>query len=149
MPANDSKVESSWQLHFKLIGSIKWSTVLLYTNEQNHILNFRFFSNDHLYFSSPAHHLKWRRLICIHFLDHCFGTFKILSKHDFYNLVEIAVIKDASAIFESISFCGAIPQPPLTEEWREPWVFFLSSFLKSSVSVNETYAVETRPTQTW
>lgn len=46
VPTNLSKGKSSWQLHLKLTTSVKWFAVLLYTNEQNHILNCRFLSSN-------------------------------------------------------------------------------------------------------
>lgn len=65
-------------------------------------LHFRFSASSTLSFSAP--NAKRRMPFCIYYPEHCLSTPKILSNVTFSNLVEIAVMEDASAIFNLISF---------------------------------------------
>ena len=53
-------------------------------------------------FSAP--NTTWRMPFCVYYPDHCLSTPKVLFNVTFSNLVEIAVVEDASAIFSLISF---------------------------------------------
>lgn len=84
-------------------------------------------------FSAP--NTKWRMPFCIYYPDHCLSTPKILFNVTFSNLVEIAVMEDASAIFNLIS----LPVVPISllnsimNEFTGAFLLLSSGCLKGAV----------------